>query len=46
MTTVSEYFKLNKSQLELDFVNVLIEKNKDLPLFIDPWAIHIREDER
>lgn len=46
MKTVSEYFKLNKSQLELDFVDVFINKNQDLPLFIDPWAIHIRSDER
>jgi len=33
----SEYFKLNKSQAELDFVDVVI--NKDTPLFIDPYAV-------
>lgn len=45
MTTISEHYNLGKSQLELDFVDVFIEKNQDLPLFIDPWAIHTRTDE-
>lgn len=26
-------------------MNVLVEKNNDLPLYIDPWAITIRSDE-
>ena len=34
---ISEYFNLNKTQAELDFVDVFILK--DLPLFIDPWAV-------
>lgn len=33
----SEYFKLNKSQAELDFVDVVL--NRDTPLFIDPYAV-------
>ncbi|MDD5209843.1 MAG: hypothetical protein PHV36_10685 [Elusimicrobiales bacterium] len=41
-TKFSEYFKLNKSQAELDFVDVPIKG--DIPLFIDPFAIHHRED--
>ena len=32
---ISEIFNLNKSQAELDFVDIDIEK--DLPLFIDPF---------
>jgi hypothetical protein len=44
MTTISEHYNLGKSQLELDFVDVFVEKNQDLPLFIDPWAIHTRTD--
>jgi hypothetical protein len=36
--TFSQYFKLGKSQYELDFVDVPINDG-DIPLFIDPYAI-------
>jgi len=39
----SEYFNLNKSQYELDFVDVPVN-NGDIPLFIDPYAISKRDD--
>jgi len=39
---VSEYFNLNKSQHELDFVD--IDLAKDNPLFIDPFFISTRID--
>lgn len=42
MKTFSDHFKLNKSQGELDFVNVPIDG--DIPLFIDPFAISQRTD--
>lgn len=35
--TVAEHFWLKKTQAELDFINIYIEK--DIPLFLDPWAI-------
>jgi len=38
---ISEYFHLNKSQLELDFVNVDIDG--DLPLFLDPHYISMQK---
>jgi hypothetical protein len=38
----SEYFELNKSQSQLDFVDVPI--NGDIKLFIDPFAISQRTD--
>jgi hypothetical protein len=41
--TFSEYFGLNKSQYELDFVDVPVN-NGDIPLFIDPYAISKRND--
>ncbi len=39
----SSYFQLNKSQGELDFVDV--SPDQDLPLFIDPYAFSKRHDE-
>jgi len=41
--TFSEFFKLSKSQYELDFVDVPIN-NGDVRLFIDPYAISRRVD--
>lgn len=40
---VSEYFRLNKSQFELDFVDVYIEGDKRL--FVDPYALSKRKDD-
>lgn len=40
---VSEYFKLEKSQYDLDFFDCYI--SKDTPLFVDPWAIRCGDDE-
>lgn len=37
MATISSIYNLNKTQLELDFVNIDIEK--DTPLFIDSTLI-------
>ena len=39
----SDQFKLNKSQSELDFVDIPL--HTDLPLFIDPYAISMISDE-
>ena len=39
----SEYFGLNKSQAELDFVDIFI--NDDIPLYIDPYVFKLRTDE-
>jgi hypothetical protein len=41
--TISEYFKLKKSQYDLDFFDAYIAK--DTPLFIDPWAIRTSDDD-
>jgi len=38
----SQLFQLNKNQAELDFVDIVL--NKDIPLFIDPYAISQRRD--
>jgi len=38
----SQFFKLNKVQAELDFVDVYI--NDDTPLFIDPYVFKVRND--
>lgn len=40
---ISRYFKLNKKQAELDFVNV--DPMRDTPLFVDPYALEIKSDE-
>lgn len=42
MRGFSEFFRLDKSQPELDFVNVPIDE--DIPLFIDPFAVSVRLD--
>ncbi len=39
----SQYFRLGKTQYELDFVDVPVN-NGDIPLFIDPYAISRRTD--
>lgn len=38
----SDHFGLNKSQAELDFVDIPL--NTDLPLFVDPYAVSVEED--
>ena len=38
----SEHFQLGMTQYELDFVDIPLET--DIPLFIDPYAISIRND--
>jgi hypothetical protein len=40
---ISKYFKLKKTQAELDFVNV--DPKRDIPLFVDPYALEIKSDE-
>jgi hypothetical protein len=42
MKTFSSFFGLEKTQSELDFVDVPI--NADIPLFVDPFAISQRPD--
>lgn len=39
---ISDIFNLNKSQAELDFVN--IDTNEDLPLFLDPFFLGKKQD--
>jgi hypothetical protein len=39
----SNHFEINKRQSELDFVDVLL--NTDIPLYIDPFALSIEEDD-
>jgi hypothetical protein len=39
---ISEIYNLNKSQAELDFVN--IDTNEDLPLFLDPFFLGKKQD--
>src|SRR3954449_4040981 len=40
---ISRYFKLRKTQAELDFVNV--DPQRDIPLFVDPYALEIKNNE-
>ncbi len=39
---ISELYNLNKSQAELDFIN--IDPERDIPLFLDPFFLSIRSD--
>lgn len=39
---ISEHFQLNKSQLELDFID--INTTRDTPLFLDPFFLSIKND--
>lgn len=43
MERISKYFKLNKGQLELDFVDVYVDT--DIELFVDPYFISRNNDE-
>jgi hypothetical protein len=40
---ISKLFKLNKNQAELDFVDV--DPRKDTPVFVDPYALEIKDDQ-
>lgn len=42
MAKISEIFSLNKTQFELDFVDVDI--NKDFPVYLNPFVFSSRED--
>ena len=42
MPRFSEFFRLNASQAQLDFVD--IDTDSDLPVYVDPYAIEIRND--
>lgn len=44
MPRFSEYYQLNKSQQELDFID--IDTSEDIPVYIDPYAIEIHDDDR
>lgn len=39
---ISEIFQINRSQHELDFVD--IDVNNDMPLFLDPYFLSLRND--
>ena len=39
---ISQHFNLNKSQAELDFVD--IDPTGDLPLFLDPFFLSKKQD--
>src|SRR6187402_3498906 len=39
---ISEIYNLNKSQAELDFINIDI--TRDIPLFLDPFFLSLRKD--
>nr|MBA3634725.1 hypothetical protein [Acidobacteriota bacterium] len=41
-TRFSDYFKLGKSQAELDFVDIPLQT--DISLFVDPYALSIEND--
>lgn len=40
---ISRYFNLGKTQAELDFVN--IDTDRDTPVFVDPYALEIKDDQ-
>ncbi len=40
---ISRYFNLGKTQAELDFVNV--DTLHDTPVFVDPYALEIKDDQ-
>jgi len=40
---ITEHFKLNKTQAEVDFIDIYV--SKDVPLFLDPWAIRQWSDD-
>lgn len=40
--TITERYNLNKSQAEIDFIN--IDNEHDIPLFIDPFFLSLRQD--
>lgn len=42
MPRFSKFFQLNASQAQLDFVDV--DTDQDLPVYVDPYAIEIRND--
>lgn len=41
-TRFSDFFRLGKNQSQLDFVDVPI--NTDIPLFVDPYALHVSSE--
>lgn len=43
MKKFSSYFNLQKSQAELDFVDIDLEG--DIPLYVDPYALTTRDDD-
>lgn len=43
MPRFSDYFNLGKSQAELDFVDV--SNDYDTPVYVDPYAIEVRDDQ-
>ena len=43
MPKISKFFNLGKTQPELDFVD--IDTGRDTHLYVDPYAIEIRNDE-
>ena len=43
MRTIAEYFHLERSQAELDFVDIPIRR--DLPLFVDPYSFTVQDDQ-
>lgn len=42
MPKFSKYFRLNATQAQLDFVD--IDTEQDTPVYVDPYAIEIRDD--